>query len=152
MRYIDLKSKDRLVGTPGNLGEHWNAKYLRAVQTVLTATRGVVGTKLPFFEKAFGRDLDEFFKILIMPEDYIQNRFEREADGSTEQWWKQFCDLNATEKEMVLSIVYRNNFRSLDRRGLSKAALQVLDHYATSSRGQSKLDYDWESMLKQQTA
>jgi len=152
MRYIDLKSKDRLVRTPGNLGEYWNEKYLRAIQTVLVATRGVVGTKLRFFKKAFGRDLDGFLKILIMPEDYIQNRFAREADGSTERWWKQFCDLSTSDREMVLCIVHRNNFRSFDRKAPSKAALQVLEHYEPSSRGQFELEYDWESMLRQEIA
>lgn len=129
MRYIDLRSKDRLMSTAGNVGEYWNKKYLRAVQTVLTATRGVVGTKRKFFEKAFGKDIDEFFKILIMPEDYIQNRLDREQDGSTTIWWQQFCDLDTSDKEIALSIIYENNFKDISRRELPAAVSRLLGHY-----------------------
>lgn len=129
MRYVDLSSKDRRADSPGNIGQHWNRKYLRAIQAVLVATRGVVGTRMRFFEKAFGRDLDEFFKILLMPEDYIRHRLEREADGTTELWWQQFNDLSDLDREHVLSVVLRNNFPAIDRREFSRAALRVLKHY-----------------------
>jgi len=129
MRYIDLYSKNRYMITPGNVGPYWNRKYLRAIQTVLNATRGVVGTKMPFFEKAFGRNIYEFKKILMMPEDYIRNRFAHEEDGSTEAWWQQYCDLSVTDKEIAESIIFNNDFNKIEFKGLSKPVLHLLDHY-----------------------
>ena len=53
------------------LGVHWNRKFIRAVQAVLNSTKGKIGKGVEFFEEAFGRDLDEFYKILWMPETFI---------------------------------------------------------------------------------
>lgn len=53
------------------LGKHWNRKFIRAVQAVLNSTKGKIGKGIEFFEEAFGRDLDEFYKILWMPETFI---------------------------------------------------------------------------------
>jgi hypothetical protein len=48
------------------IGEHWNRKYLRGVQCILLATHGVVGPKKQFFEKAFGKNVQEFLEILSL--------------------------------------------------------------------------------------
>lgn len=152
MRYIDLLSKDRLASTAGNMGQYWNKKYLRAVQTVLTATRGVVGTKRKFFEKAFGKDIDEFFKILIMPEDYIRNRLAREEDGSTEAWWRLFCDMNLSDREIALSIISHNKFKDISNRDLSADVLKLLEHYAPGGTRQLALEYEPRSALEPQVA
>ena len=53
------------------LGKHWNRKFIRAVQAVLNSTKGKIGKGIDFFEEAFGRDLEEFYKILWMPETFI---------------------------------------------------------------------------------
>jgi len=76
------------------IGINWNRKYLRAIQCVLNATHGVVGPKKDFFHAAFGKDLDEFFKILAMPEKYIINRNLYEDNGLTSQWYKEFKKLS----------------------------------------------------------
>ena len=66
MRYIPLQVKERgYVDNP-----HWTKQHLRGVQCILHATRGVVGPRMQFFEKAFGKNEDEF--------NYIINRSEQE--------------------------------------------------------------------------
>lgn len=137
MRYVDLKSKNRLVDTPGNLGEHWNKKYLRAIQVILHVTRGLVGTKINFFKKAFGKDIDEYKKILLMPEDYILNRHFHEEDGSTEKWWKHISDLNSFEKEQILPIILQNDFKSINLKTLSLKSKKVLEHYINRDKRKS---------------
>lgn len=129
MRYVDLKSKDRLSRTSGNIGKHWNAKYLRAIQCVLVRTRGLVGTKLDYFLKAFGKDYEEFNKILLMPEDYIIHRYKHEGDGSTEKWWAQVCSLSDWEKDIFTKMIYNNMFRNVNRAELTRALKDVLEHY-----------------------
>jgi hypothetical protein len=129
MRYVDLKSKNRLTSTPGNVGKHWNAKFLRAIQCVLIRTRGLVGTKRDYFLKAFGKDHKEFYKILIMPESYIINRFKREGDGSTDLWWTQVSSLSDWERDIFEHIVFNHLFRSTKYGELPRAVREVLGHY-----------------------
>lgn len=129
MRYVDLQSKNRLSSTPGNIGEHWNAKYLRAIQCVLIRTRGLVGTKRDYFLKAFGKDHDEFRKILLMPESYIIYRYKHEGDGSTDKWWTQVCMLSDWEQDIFKHIVQNHLFRSVKRSELTRKVKNVLDHY-----------------------
>jgi len=67
MRFIPLDAKDRKhVDNP-----HWTKKQLRGIQCILHATHGVVGTRREFFEKAFGRDAEEFQYIIEQPEEHI---------------------------------------------------------------------------------
>lgn len=53
------------------IGEHWNRKYIRAIQAILNSTKGKVGKGTSFFEEAFGKDLIEFQELLEMPETFI---------------------------------------------------------------------------------
>jgi len=70
MRFIPLNAKSR--GFVDNL--HWTKKQLRGIQCILHTTRGVVGPRRPFFEKAFGRDAEEFKHIIEQPEENIFHR------------------------------------------------------------------------------
>jgi len=129
MRYVDLKSKNRLTSTSGNIGKHWNVKYLRAIQCVLIRTRGLVGTKRDYFLKAFGKDHEEFNKILLMPEPYIIHRFDHEGDGSTDLWWSQVCSLSDWERDIFGKIVCNQLFRTVNHSELPRAVRNVLSHY-----------------------
>lgn len=53
------------------IGKHWNRKYIRAIQAILNSTKGKIGRGEEFFRKAFGRDIDEFHRLLEMPETMI---------------------------------------------------------------------------------
>jgi hypothetical protein len=67
MRYIPLDAKTRgYVDNP-----HWTRQQLRGVQCILHVTRGLVGTGKAFFEKAFGRDVQEFKYIIEQPQEHI---------------------------------------------------------------------------------
>ncbi len=93
------------------IGPSWNKKYLRAIQCILNATHGVVGHNAEFFYKAFGANIEEFFYILSMPEEYIMNRKEHESDGSV-LLWKQSFDLNSIENSRIIDIIKNNEFNS----------------------------------------
>jgi len=67
MRYVPLDATERgYVDNP-----HWTSQQLRGVQCILHATRGVVGPRMQFFEKAFGRNEEEFKHIIERPDDEI---------------------------------------------------------------------------------
>lgn len=129
MRYIDLCSKSRSADTNGNVGKYWNKKYLRAVQCILNRTRGVVGTRKGYFEAAFGHNLDEYCKILLMPESYIINRDLHEKDGSTELWWSQVCSLSSWERDIFMDIVCNHSFRTVNYSELPRKVRDTLSHY-----------------------
>lgn len=129
MRYIDLYSKDRSVSTNGNVGKHWNKKYLRAIQCILNRTRGLVGTRRGYFEAAFGHNLDEYYKILLMPESYIINRVLHEEDGSTELWWSQVCSLSSWERDIFMDIVCNHRLYTVNYSEQPRKVRDVLSHY-----------------------
>ena len=52
---------------------------MRAIQAVLNSTHGKIGRRKTFFEAAFGGDLDEFHKILWMPEALIIQRYKYDS-------------------------------------------------------------------------
>ena len=94
------------------LGQFWNRKFVRAIQTILNATKGKVGIGKSFFYKAFGKNQEEFFKILYMPEPYILYRYFFEEKGYTDKWWKDFNSFNISDKRTVKKIIETNEFNN----------------------------------------
>lgn len=150
MRYIDLTSKDRSVNTVGNVGQYWNKKYLRAIQCVLNVTKGVVGPNKQFFKRAFGKNVEEFNKIMLMPEEYIFNRDKYRDNGLADIWWCQYLGLNNNEKEQLLWIILTNNFKDFGYKNLSKNVLKVLEHYIRDDT-QISFDFTDSELLKLNT-
>lgn len=115
------------------LGQHWNRKYVRAIQTVLNATKGKIGKGVSFFYEAFGKDLDEYNKILIMPETYILYRFFFKDMGFTEKWWIEYNSLESDKKDKALEIIKTNDFCNIDQYTNDKTILEFLKkHYFIS--------------------
>lgn len=96
------------------IGEHWNRKYIRAVQAILNATKGKIGRGVSFFEKAFGCNTEEFMELLIMPETFLLFRFFFEHLGYTDEWRKAMAQLSEKEKTEALEIIYKNNFNDIE--------------------------------------
>lgn len=111
------------------IGEHWNRKFIRAVQAILNATKGKIGKGTSFFEKAFGRNIDEYVELLHMPETYIIYRFFFESIGLTEQWRNEFSQLSVSNRTMALNIIYDNDFNDVKSITKNKQVLDFLDHY-----------------------
>lgn len=112
------------------LGEHWNRKYIRAIQTILNSTKGKIGKGVSFFYKAFGKDLDEYHKILIMPETYILHRFFFEDMGFTQKWWSEYNNLSSKQRDKVLEIIKTNDFHGIENYTSNKEIITFLkEHY-----------------------
>ncbi|WP_259065014.1 hypothetical protein HDF24_00290 [Mucilaginibacter sp. X4EP1] len=111
MKYVPLfgeEAKDRKY-----IGSNWNRKFLRAVQSILNATKGIVAPGYDFFENAFGTDVDEFIEILYMPEQYIMNRKYCLNSGITEQWRSDFNALDSFELVIAKQIIHDNYFDNI---------------------------------------
>jgi hypothetical protein len=114
-------------------GKHWNRKYIRAIQAVLNSTHGKIGRGKAFFHAAFGRILDEFHEILMMPEAFIieRHKYDREAyerylgDGGKRavkeedlakyghlagEWRRRFYALTPKQLAVVEPIIFSNKF------------------------------------------
>ena len=127
------------------LGKYWNRKYIRAVQAVLNAIKGKVGSGnadkgKEFFEKAFGKNEEEFFKILEMPETFILYRFffewlgdKKKYSVSTNAWWQcwqeTFAKLNKEETDELKKIIHENQFSSTPKKYDNPKFSELLSFY-----------------------
>ena len=117
------------------IGVNWNRKYIRAIQAILNSTKGKIGRGTSFFKKAFGENLEEYHKLLEMPETMIIYRFFFEWLGcekgirkaeeilghsmefvSTQAWWICFneCRITLSKKDWneVLDYIHKNDFEN----------------------------------------
>ena len=142
------------------LGKHWNRKFIRAVQAVLNSTKGKIGKGIEFFEEAFGRDLDEFYKILWMPETFIiyrrkydkklrerladryKNHSSEDCDLANE-WWTKFCSLPAEKLEIAKSIISLNKFKEgITVQDLRNDSFDIFRERAILSKRMDRKDVD----------
>lgn len=123
MRYIPLQATER-----GFVGHHWNKKYLRAVQAMLTPTQGKGVSGRSFFTAAFGEDENDFMRYLAMPEYLLVARghwvevkrgeAEDKREKRREEWdfmnrmlgdWKErYSAIN--NKEELVALIADNKF------------------------------------------
>lgn len=147
MKYIPLfgeEAKHRKF-----IGKFWNQKFIRAIQSISNVTRGIVPPGRSFFEKAYGKDLHEYFEILYMPETYIVYRklFEQEL-GLTEKWQMLFRSLEKEELIEAKSIIEQNDFTDLESKTCSKKLLHLLEHYTVSRGDVKESDNEYTSLKK----
>ncbi len=129
MKFIPLTAKDRAF-----IGEHWTKRWIRGVQCILLATRGMVSPRREFFEAAFGRDFAEFSKIALMPEDYIVYRRNYEADGA-QDWALLYDRLGKQQRQQFIEVVSKGRVAVRDVRRQSCVRLKrLLRHYVEAER------------------
>ena len=146
MKYHPINDKEFFMNRD-YIGKHWNRKFIRAVQAVLNSTKGKIGKGVEFFEEAFGRDVDEFMKILWMPETFIIYRrvydqelrtrmahkyktvTEHDCDLANE-WWKKFQALPQDKLEKAQAIIALNKFKDGDYDCNDEQILDVLSYYS----------------------
>ena len=81
MRYQPVTLKDR-----SHVGKHWNRYFLRSFQIMLQATHGVVSGNPEFFFRAYGRDREDFWRLLSLPHAFIFHRtYYESGPGSGER-------------------------------------------------------------------
>jgi len=111
------------------IGKKWNRKFIRAIQSILNVTKGIVAPGNSFFEKAFGRDLNEYFEILHMPEEYIIYRYFFEKNGFTKAWRNTYNLLDDEERTIAEEIIRSNDFTNYESKTDNQKILALLRHY-----------------------
>lgn len=137
------------------IGKYWNRKFIRAVQAVLNSTKGKIGRGKAFFEEAFGSDIDEFHKILWMPETFIIYRRQYDANlreklaerytnhsdkdcNLTNEWWDKFNALPPEKLECAKEIIALNKFKDGEYQCDDPEIEDVLWYYKTTRNDAEK--------------
>lgn len=128
MKYHPIEDPDYF-SNRDYIGVHWNRKFIRTIQAVLNSTKGKVGKGYSFFCKAFGKDEDEFIKLLYMPETMIIYRFYFEEVGLTDEWWNKFNSLTEEQKIIANGIIENNNFLNYEEQTDDNKILELLAYY-----------------------
>jgi hypothetical protein len=130
MRYQPTDRPDR-----GHISEKWTRYQLRSMQTILQATHGIVSGEPDFFKRAFGDEVNEFERILLLPNDYIFNRdwYER-FDGRPElsEYTRVASKLDAADRAellVLLSSTDPRNFKDLVGQASNDRLKRVLPFY-----------------------
>jgi hypothetical protein len=110
MRFIPMDDVRR-----GYVSKEWKWRYLRGMQCVLLATRGLISPNVKFIEAAFGKTLEEFLEILSMPDRYIIYREEYKTN-SAKEWRRLFRRLKPHKKDEFLLLLEELNRNYRDRR------------------------------------
>lgn len=134
------------------IGQAWCRKYIRAVQAVLNSTHGKIGRGKSFFKAAFGRDLDQYHEILMMPEAFIieRHKYDRMAyqaylDGGgkrkvkedelavcgdmVNQWREKLMALTPMQRAVADEIIFKNIFNENSCNTGDAAIDEVLRYY-----------------------
>jgi len=123
-------------------GKHWNKKFIRAIQSILNVTKGIVAPsskheKSSFFREAFGQDITEFHEILYMPEPYIVYRhlFRHELKG-TQIWEAEYRSLSEAERNVAHAIIEENDFSDdfINSKNAPERVKHFLRHYKYITR------------------
>jgi hypothetical protein len=151
MKYHPIKDPTYF-RTRDYLGSHWNRKFIRAIQAVLNSTKGKIGRGKVFFEDAFGRNVEEFEKILWMPETFIIYRQKYDAEyretlrcrckendkeyricasgnDKTNEWWTLFKKLTPRQRIIAENFIKQNRFFGETVYPKDKKVREVLEYY-----------------------
>ncbi|MFH2046909.1 MAG: hypothetical protein ABIK92_17405 [Pseudomonadota bacterium] len=123
-KYIPINNKDRKF-----VGQNWNQRYLKGIQCILNATHGVVSPKRKFFEAAFGKNIDEFKRLILMPDRYIIYREDHKNNGASD-WAELYDSLSAIQQEEFHNIVFKNKF-DIEFATDNLKVKSLLSHYKT---------------------
>ena len=100
MRYQPVTLKDR-----SHVGRRWNRYYLRSFQIMLQATRGVVSGNPSFFERAYGRDQEEFLRLLELPHALIFHREQYEQSGARDEYEALRARLSESQRTELIAFL-----------------------------------------------
>lgn len=130
MKYSPTEDVDRK-----HIGRYWTPKYIRSMQIILNAVHGAVMPGKNFFEVAFGKNVDEFMQILMLPDDYLLNRRINTQNGSIEQWKTDMKAMRQKDNELFiksLQVIHQREYVDYANHDLGPSYFSenpILAHY-----------------------
>jgi len=125
MRFVPMKQVKR-----DHVSDKWHWRYLRGIQCVLLATRGLVGTDPDFVKAAFGATHEEFLEILAMPDRYIIFR-EQHRNKEAREWGRLYRRLSEASRHEFLELLADLRFPQKRKEKIAKNRRfrRLIDHY-----------------------
>jgi hypothetical protein len=127
MRFIPMDDVNRR-----HVGAGWKWRYLRGIQCILLATRGLVSPNPDFISGAFGETFEKFLEILSMPDRYIIYRSHYANDGAAD-WQKEYGRLDSEQKMRLFDILAELNSSPRERperiERLESQFRPIIEHY-----------------------
>jgi len=145
MKYIPLFGED--AKHRNYIGKYWNRKFIRAIQSVLNVTKGIVASGRKFFLRAFGDSIESYYEILYMPETYIVYRSIFEDAGLTKKWREAFGVVkDSPQWPIVKEIIESNDFSGLPKKIQDERLLGFFVHYQVSKEEVKGKDNEVEAL------
>lgn len=119
MKYAPINRTDRKY-----VGQYWNKQYLKNIYAILNVTKGIVADGESFFNKAFGRNIEEFYIILSMPKEFVTYRAYFEENGLATEWREKFLQLSSEERNELLQVL------SEERTTQNSRLVELLGYYS----------------------
>lgn len=127
MRFIPMDDVSRR-----HVAKGWKWRYLRGIQCVLLATRGLVSPNPDFVRHAFGETFEGFLEVLSMPDRYIIYREHYANDGAAD-WGREFRRLTGDQREDLLATLQDLNSAPRERpekiSKLRQPLRSIMEHY-----------------------
>ena len=123
MKYIPCTAKDR-----HHLGAHWTRRQIRGIQCILNASYGIAPTQPAYLRRAFGSNVQEFLRIIQMPENYIIQRREHHADGSIVAWQRAYEKMSCDERRAAKRLIAKGK-GLVPRTSPNRRIQEFLRHY-----------------------
>lgn len=145
MRFIPMDDVRR-----NHISKKWRWRYLRGMQCVLLATRGLVSPNTKFLHFAFGETFEKFLEILSMPDRYIIYRNQYKNNGASD-WKSKFKKLSISQREIFFSILddLNRDYRTRKKKILKmKCYRDLIEHYYPGGNTPPKTPKD--DVLQQQ--
>ena len=98
-----------------------------AISAILNVTKGVVAQGANFFNRAFGADLEEYHRILLLPRDFIIYRSFYEQQGLTTKWDYIYFQMSEADKDELLRTLNNPNHITTN-----KLVSDILPYYSKS--------------------
>lgn len=130
MRFIPMDAVHRHHVAPG-----WKWRYLRGIQCVLLATRGLVSPNPDFIRGAFGETFEDFLEILSMPDRYIIYR-KKYMNNKAKDWQQLFGKLSPGRRAEFIDLLAVLN-RNRQKDAICQQNRQfwfLLEHYYPGGR------------------
>lgn len=128
MKYVPNDQTDRSF-----IGEYWTKRMIRGVQCILNSTHGIVPVKLDFFHRAFGKDSNEFMKIIHMPENYIIHRYyDQKINTEVSNWNKIYTSLSYENLKIAKRLISNGKGRTI-MESVNPDIINFLSHYQHES-------------------
>ena len=130
MRYQPVTLKDR-----SHIGKNWSWYQLRSFQVILQATHGVVTGNPKFFDHAFGKNAEEFNRLLFLPHHMIFHRehYEkgegRDERGECEKRLRNLSEGQAADLHDILSSLKSVRNIKQTKYSADSAVQQILAFY-----------------------